>query len=455
MTFKEKYLGDKEFYTYVLKLALPMMLQGLVISLSGLIDNLMVAGLGDNFLSGVAAANRFYIIFNFAVNGVALAGGIFIGQYLGARRPDKMKESFRATMILSYLIMIPFFIAIYFYPSNVLSFFTKDLSVIESGINYYQAVVWAMIPLTMSMVISISIRSIGDTKSPVIASIIGIVVNLFFNYLLIFGNFGFPALGVYGSGLATLISRIVEASILLYIMKIKDFDFASKFKDLFKIEKRLFKLVTKNSINIGANEILWGSSMAFLMKFYSTRGPAAMTAYSIAGSISDIFFILFGGMAAATTVLVGHNLGANKFKKAKINGYRLLALSIGLAIVFGTIMIFISNFIPLIYPDVSNEAQKIAVSLIKIIGIFFWTYMYNLQILFMLRAGGDSLSAFIMDSGFMWLVNIPVVGFFTYYTKLPIVYLYLIGQTTDLVKLTVSTYVFKKELWIKNVTEFT
>lgn len=455
MTFREKYIGDKQFYKYVLSLALPMMFQGLLVSLSGLIDNLMVAGLGDSFLSGVAAANRFYMIFNFAVMGVVLAGGIFIGQYLGAKKPEKMKESFRASIILSYLVMIPFFFAILFYPTTVLRFFTTDLYVIQSGLDYYKAIVWAMIPVTMSLAIGTAIRSTGDTKTPIIASSIGIAINLTFNYLLIYGNFGFPALGVYGSAVATLISRLVEVSILLYIMSVRHFDFATKIKDVFKIDNKLFKLITKNAVNIAGNEILWASSMAFLMKFYSTRGPAAMTAYSIAGSVGDIFFILFGGMSAATTVLVGHKLGADDFDGAKSNGYKLLALSIGMALFFGMTMIGISNLVPIIYTDVSVEAQQIAMNLIRIVGLLFWTYMYNLQILFMLRAGGDSFSAFIMDSGFMWIINIPVVGFFTYYTNMPIVYLYLIGQMTDIIKLTVSTFVFKKELWVKNVTDFT
>ncbi len=453
MTFKEKYIGDKEFYKYVLRLALPMMFQGLLVSLSGLIDNLMVAGLGDSFLSGVAAANRFYIIFNFGVMGVVLAAGIFIGQYLGAKKPDKMKESFRASIILGYLLMIPFFIGVLFFPETILKFFTKDPLVIQSGIDYYKGIVWTMIPVTMSLAIGTAIRSTGDTRTPILASSLGIGVNLIFNYLLIYGNLGFPAMGVYGSAIATLISRIIEVSVLLYIMKVKHFDFATKVKDIFKIDKKLFVLITKNAINIASNEIFWASSMAFLMKFYSTRGPAAMTAYSIAGSVSDIFFVLFGGMSAATTVLVGHNLGANDFKKAKLNGYRLLSLSIMMSIVFGSSMILISNFVPLIYTDVSAEAQQIAINLIRIIGLLFWTFTYNVQILFMLRAGGDSFSAFIMDSGFMWFVNIPIVAVFTYFTNIPIVYLYLIGQLTDVIKLSVSTYVFKKELWVKNVTE--
>lgn len=453
MTFKEKYFGDKDFYKMVLALAVPMMLQGLLVSLSGLIDNLMVSGLGDSYLSGVAAANRFYMIYNFAIQGVVIGAGIFIGQYLGARKADKMKESFRASIILSYMIMIPFFIAIMFFPKNVMNFFTKDPLVVQSGLDYFRGIVWTMIPLTLSLAIGTAIRSIGDTKTPVIASSIGIGVNLFANYLLIYGNLGFPAWGVYGSAIATVISRVVEVLVLLYIMSIKHYDFSTNIKDIFKIERNLFKTISKNAINISGNDILWSSSMAFLMKFYSTRGPAAMSAYSIAGSVADIFFVLFGGMAAATTVLVGHRLGADKFEEAKLNAYRLLSFSLIMAVVFGVLMAFISLLVPFIYTDVSVEAQNIAMSLIRIIGVLFWTFMYNMQILFLLRAGGDSFSAFIMDSGFMWIINIPIVAFFTYYTNISIVYLYLIGQATDVIKLLVSTYVLKKELWVKNVTE--
>lgn len=452
--FLKKYIGDKEFYKTTLALALPMMFQGLLVSISGLIDNMMVANLGDSFLSGVAAANRFFIIYNFGVHGVVLAAGVFIGQYLGAKNKKKMKESFRASIILSYMLALPFFLLILLKPELVLSFFSKDPSVIQNGVDYYKAIVWTMIPMTLSLAIGTAIRSTGDTKSPIIASSAGIVTNLVFNYLLINGNLGFPALKVFGAGLATLISRVVEVVIMVTLMYRKDYDFNTKLADLFKIDKTLFKLISKNAFNIGANEILWSSSMAFLMKFYATRGPAAMSAYSISGSVSDIFFVLFGGMSAATTVLVGHKLGANEFEKAKDNGYKLLGFSLMLSVIFGASLFMISNLIPFIYKDVSLEAQSIAISLVRIIGLLFWTFMYNVQILFMLRAGGDSFSAFIMDSGFMWFFNLPVVGLFTYLSDLPIIYLYLIGHLTDVVKLIVSTIVFKKELWVKNVTEF-
>ena len=452
--FKEKYIGDKAFYKRTLSLALPMMFQGLLVSLASLIDNMMVAGLGDSFLSGVAASNRFFIIFNYGVLGAVVASGVFIGQYLGANNKIKMKESFRASIILAYIMMIPFFLLILFKSNLVLSFFTNDTQVISAGVEYYKAIVWTMPFLTLSLVIGGSIRAVGDTKSPIFASIIGIIVNIIFNFLLINGLMGFPALGVLGAGIATLISRVTEMIILIIILVVNKYDFNTRIKDLFKIDKKLFKLVAKNAFNTGANEILWASSMAVLMKFYATRGATAMSAYSIAGSISDIFFVLFNGMSAATVVMVGHALGANKFEEAKSNGYKLLSFSVLMALSFGLILILISNLVPYIYKDITPEAQSLAISLLRVIGALFWVFMYNIQILFMLRAGGDSFSAFIMDSGFMWLVNIPIVFFFTYFTDIPIVLLYIIGQTTDLIKLTVSTSVFKKEKWVKNVTDF-
>lgn len=452
--FKEKYIGDSAFYKRTLKLALPLMLQGLLVSLAGLLDNLMVSGLGDSFLSGVAASNRFFIIYNFGVLGVTVASGVFIGQYLGAHNKGKMQESFRASIILAYLIALPFFILILFFPNLVLSFFTSDSAIIAAGTDYYRAIVYSIMPLTLSLAISGAIRSTGDTISPIYASIVGVVVNVVFNFLLINGAFGFPKLGVFGAGMATLISRFVELALLLMILKVRQYDFNTKVKDIFKIDKKLFSLISKNAFNTGMNEIMWASSMAVLMKFYATRGPAAMSAYAVAGSISDLFFVLFNGMSAATTVLVAHHLGANEYDKAKLNANRLIFFSVMLAILLGMVLIIISGFVPLIYKDISSEAQMISVQLLRVIGSLFWVFMYNVQILFMLRAGGDSLSAFIMDSGFMWLVNIPIVGFFTYFTNIPIVLLYIIGQATDLIKLTVSTIVYRRENWVKNVTEF-
>lgn len=452
--FREKYIGDKAFYKRTLSIAVPLMFQGLLVSLAGLLDNLMVAGLGDSFLSGVAAANRFFIIYNFGVLGVVVASGVFIGQYLGAHNKAKMKESFRASIILSYIVALPFFLLILLAPQMVIQFFTHDPLVIASGLDYYKALVWTIIPLTLILAVGGAIRSIGDTRTPIIASVAGIIVNVIFNFLLINGALGFPKLGVLGAAIATLISRVVELIFLLFILSVKKYDFNTKIKDMFKIDRQLFKSISKNAFSTGANEILWASSMAVLMKFYATRGAVAMSAYAIAGSISDIFFVLFNGMSAATVVLVAQLLGADKFEEAKSNGNKLLFFSVVLAGFLGVVLIMISGLVPYIYKDISVEAQTIAVNLLRVIGSLFWVFMYNVQILFMLRAGGDSFSAFLMDSGFMWLVNIPIVGIFTYFTNVPIILLYIIGQMTDIIKLTISTFVFKKEKWVRNVTNF-
>jgi Na+-driven multidrug efflux pump len=209
--------------------------------------------------------------------------------------------------------------------------------------------------------------------------------------------------------------------------------------------------MTIKAIPLTVNEILWSSGMATLFMFYSTRGKEVMAGMSISGSVADLFFTLFGGMAVATTVLISQELGANQLEEAKHNAYRLLRFAIILAIALGILM-FSASFVAINFFNVSDYSKQTAKTFLQIQSFMFWIYMTNAQCFFILRAGGDTKSTLAMDAVFMWLVNIPVVGLVTYLTKWNVFGLYLAGQSTDLVKLAFAFSLVKREKWVKNLT---
>ncbi|MEG0564587.1 MATE family efflux transporter, partial [Anaerorhabdus sp.] len=172
----------------------------------------------------VAAVNRFYIIAQYGANGIVAAGSIFIAQYFGARNMDKMKESFRFLLNISIAIMLVFFLLVFIFPEAILGFFTNDPAVIEMGVLYARLVSFSYIPIAITLSISGSMRSIGETKIPLFVSAIAVLINTFLNYCLIFGNFGFPQLGIRGAAYATLVARFIETGLLLYFIKEYEFD---------------------------------------------------------------------------------------------------------------------------------------------------------------------------------------------------------------------------------------
>lgn len=449
---KEKFFGDKKFYMTILAVALPLMFQQLVTSSVNLVDNLMVGELGDFSLSGVAAVNKYYMIAFYGINGIMGAATVFIAQFYGAKNEEKMKESFRVSILCGLVVAIPFTLIGAIAPQFVVSFFNKEAMIVSEGAAYLAIVGFGFIPLAISLAIAGSMRAVGDTKTPLIASVTAVLTNVVFNYLLIFGHYGFPQLGVAGAAIATLMARVVESIMLVMMLAIRQYPFKTKLQELTKFSKHLLVSILKKGAPLALNEVLWASGMAMLFMFYSTRGSIVMAGHSIAGTTSDLFFTLFGGMAVATTVLVSQPLGANKLEEAKSNAYRLLTFSIFLALIFAVLLFSASFIVPNFYQNVSPESRVIASNFLKIMACFFFIYMANTECYFILRAGGDMKSTLFMDSGYMWCVNLPVVACITYLTNWPIYYIYIAGQLTDIVKLAIAFKMLKKEKWLKNLT---
>lgn len=448
----KKYIGNKAFFIEAISVAIPMMLQNLISTCVNLVDSLMVGQLGDAAIGGVASVNRFYMIGNFGTMGVINAVGIFIAQFFGAKKIKHMKESFRFSILSAYCIVLPMFLIGFFGSEFILHFFTDDAATIIQGVAYLKIAAFSFLPIGLSIAISNAMRCVGETRLPLYASVASVLTNAFFNYCLIFGHFGFPQLGVVGAAVATTLARVVELVLLLWMMKVNDFPFATQLSDIFDIPFELAKKITIKAVPLCTNEILWSSGMAMLLKLYGTRGPAVLTGYSMANTGVDIFFTLFSGMAVASTVLISQRLGANKLEEAKKNGYYLLGFS-GLVALLFSVMIFATSYIiPFLYDSVSVEAMEVAQKMIRIQGVFFVIYTLNTQNFFIVRAGGDTRSTLIMDSCFMWLVNIPILALLAYYTDLSIYVIYIIGQMTDLIKLVVSSLFVRKEKWVVNLT---
>ncbi len=448
--FKELF-KDRQLMKSCVTLAIPIMLQTLVVSSVNLVDNLMVGKLGDVALSAVVSSNKYYAIIQFVVNAVIASCSIYLSQFNGAGNIEKMKETFRFSFICSYTLLILGFTLVIVFPSQLIGFIIDDPAVILEGTNYLKYACWSYLPMGISICIAGSMRVVGDSKSPMMVSIVGIITNAFLDYAMIFGKFGFPMMGVAGAALATVIARIVEACLYLVVLKRGEYPFKTKISELLKFKKSLAKDIIVKAIPLTINEFLWQFGMTVLMKAYSSRGTVINTAYSIQMTISEIFFILFSGMAVASTVLIGTPLGANRLEEAKGNGYKLICFSELLSIVFGAGMFLSSYIVPLIYTTVSNDAMSCAQDFLKTMGLLYWIYMFNVQCYFILRAGGDTKSTMFMDSGFMWAFNIPLVAVLCYFTDLSIILVYVIGQCTDLVKAFIAYRMVRKEKWVRNL----
>ena len=270
--------GPGQFYREALAIAVPIMLQQLIQSLVSLVDNFMVSGLGDVCMSGVNVAGQVLFIFMVFLNAICMSGGIFMTQFFGAENKEGMQQAFRFKLAAGLAAFIPYVLVCVVFPRQVLSLMLIGNSqadlILDQAVQYIRIMFWMGIPMTISVSIASSMRDMGQVRIPLVITVIATLVNTTFNWLLIYGNLGFPRLDVRGAALATVIARLVEFVIFLAVYIRMKPDFAVRLSDLLKIDRSLFKEIFKKSALVLFCEMVWVFSETITTAIYNGRGGA-------------------------------------------------------------------------------------------------------------------------------------------------------------------------------------
>ena len=441
---------EKKFYLSALLLALPNIVQQLVTNFSQMVDNIMVGSLQEVAIAGVTISNQIFFVFLVVLLGFGATGGIFIAQYRGVNNDEKITEVFRITLLFSFGLGIIFFLALQFFPEVVFHIFAKDQETIASALSFMQYIKYTFLLFPISVAIASAYRFIGMVKIPMYVSIITVIITILLNYTLIYGNFGFPALGVPGAGIGTLIARIIELSIYLVLTKKLFTPVKVSITKAFCIELAVLKSFINKGYGLVTNEFMWALSIQLLTVVYTKRISDNIAAMSIANVLTNMIFIGMGGLSVAIAIIVGKSLGQGKFEKAKQDAHKLIKLGTILGIVLGIVVLIASFFVTMLY-DVSPETLQAARIVILISTIFSGLYYLNSSYFFIIRAGGDTKSVLIMDSGFNWVIILPlalIIGQF-----ISIMYLhFLIVQLLNFFKLAICHRMYKKDNWLINLT---
>lgn len=444
-------MKSENFYQEYRKIVIPLMFQGLVTTLVSMIDNLMVGQLGDNAIAAVSMGNKILGILMFTMFAMNSATSVYIAQYFGANNIDKQKQVFRIGLISTVSIFILFSLLYLIMPQTIVHFFVQDVDIQSMLLEYLSIMLLGYLPFTLSTNYSSTLKVIGQVRMPLIASLCGVGVNTLLNYMLIFGNFNFPSMGIKGAAIATVISRVVEFVIIFSFVYVNHFDFNTKLKDIFQFSRELLKDVIKKAVPLVINEIIWSLGQATILKAYGFRGGLVLAAMAIVDIVQSIFYSIVTGLSSAAAVLVSQRLGSGKLDEAYANAKEMLKIIVIMAFVLGGLMFISSYVIPNFY-NVTQESRELAVSMIRLASVVFWIYLVNTQCYFIIRAGGDMKSVLIMDGLFTWGLTIPVLSYVSYYTTLPVVIIFIAVQVCDFAKMLVCLKMFFKKRWVKNLT---
>ena len=266
---KERKINKKSVYRKVINIGLPVAIENMIYALMNFVDMFMVGnenvilGLGTVAVAGLGFANQMFMIFMTSLFGMNSGGGILAAQYFGNKDYKNLKRCLGITISVGFLFSLLFLFAGLFIPETVISVFTNDSKVIRIGADYLRIVAWVYPLVGVGFAFNMQLRAIGKTKYSFYSSVIGLVINVAINYVLIFGHFGFPALGVRGAAIATVIARIISTFYIIYIIYKLKLPIAGKINELFDLSLEFFVKVMKISLPVFIHEILWilGSSV--------------------------------------------------------------------------------------------------------------------------------------------------------------------------------------------------
>ncbi len=452
-------IGDRKFYAMVLGIAVPMIIQNGLTNFVSLLDNLMIGGVGTNAISGVAIANQLIFVFWLLMFGATAGVGIFTAQYFGKGDTNGVRDTFRFKLIANTVLALLAGVIYYVMAPTMVSWFLEgegtpeDASqTLEIGVDYINIIISSLVPIGLSYAYAGTLRDTGNTRVPMVASIVAIFVNLIGNGILIYGLFGLPAMGANGAAIATVISRYVE--LLVLMIYTGTHSAANPFIiNAFRSFRMPLKLVSQfilKSLPLMANETLWAFGMTVLNQCYSYRSLDAVAAVNIEQTLWNLMTVAFIAVGESIGIVVGQRLGAGDIATAKDHALKMRALTVAFAAACGVIMMVLASFFPRFY-NTTDEVRSLATILIVLSGIVMPLMAFTHASYFIIRSGGNTLITFIFDCGYTWLIVVPLAYCLSRFTSVSVPVMMFSVQWAELIKCAMGEAMVRSGIWAKNI----
>ncbi len=457
--FFRRLIGDKNFYKMVLAIAVPIMIQNGITNFISLLDNIMIGRIGTEQMSGAAIVNQLIFVYNLCIFGGVSGAGIFTAQYFGQKDFEGIRHTFRyklwLVLILTTLTIILFLTA----GDQLIQLYLEGDGTPEEaaatlmyGKQYLVIMLVGLPAFMISQIYTSTLRECGETVVPMKAGVASVLVNLAFNYILIYGKFGFPALGVQGAAIATVLSRYVEVAIIIIWTHrhTNQAPFAKGLYHTLKVPADLTKKILIKGTPLLLNETLWAAGMAMLAQCYSMRGLNVMAGLNISNTINNVFNIVFIALGDSIAIVVGQLLGAGEMKKARDTDNKMIAFSVACCTMVAIVMLLLAPLFPMLY-NTNDDARELAKQFIMVTAIFMPQHAFLHACYFTLRSGGKTIVTFLFDSVFIWCVSVLIAFTLSRFTAMPVIAIYIMVQLGDMIKCVVGFILVKKGVWLQNI----
>lgn len=461
MKFREKYIGDRVFYRRLLAVMLPVLVQNVITNFVSLLDNIMVGQVGTESMSGVAIVNQLLFVFNLCIFGGLSGAGIFTAQFFGSHDENGVRHTMRIKYMLGLCAVLLFGAALALFGEPLISLFLHegqadiDLALtLREGQAYLWVMLIQMLPFAVMQIYGSTLRECGETLLPMKAGITAILVNLVLNYILIFGKLGIRPLGVVGAAIATVIARFVECAIIViwaHLHTQKHGYIRGLYRSL-HVPAALLKKVAIKGVPLLLNEVLWSAGMTTLNQCYSVRGVEVVSAMNISTTVSNLFFCAFFATGTTVAIMIGQLLGAGELERAVDEDRKLIAFAVALSALVGGLMAILAPLIPDLY-NTQTAVKALATDFLTVVACLMPFHAFTNASYFTLRSGGKTIITFLFDSAFIWIVSVPLAAILIYATDLPILTVFLMTQSMELIKVVIGFILLKRRAWVNNLVE--
>lgn len=446
------FVKDKLFYKAFFSMTAIIAMQNLISFAVNLLDNIMIGGYSQDALSGVAMVNQIQFLLSMVVGGIGNGITVLGAQYWGKKQIDPIRKVTSIGMVLALGASVLMMLAVYFFPTQVLSILTNEQAVIAEGKKYLMIICFSYVLFAITNVLLASLRSVETVRIGFVVTLTALVVNVVLNYGLIYGRLGMPELGVEGAAIATLASRVVEFLVVVIYVFFFDKKICWKIKDLFHLDGGLFRDYIRVGLPLILSSSIWGLAMSAQTAILGRMGGETIAANSIASTIFQVITVVTYGSASASSVVIGKAVGEGDIPRVKSYAKTLQILYIFIGLLTGAVLWLCKDGIISLY-SITEATKDLTVQFIGVLSVTVIGTAYQCACLTgIVTGGGDTKFVLINDLIHQWLIVIPAAFLSAFVFHAPLWVTFACLKSDQVLKCFVAIVKVNRFKWIKVLT---
>ena len=445
------FVRDKSFYRTFFRLTCVIALQNVLVCLVNLVDNVMIGAYSENAMSGIALVNQIQFMLQMLINGAGEGLIVMASRYWGERNPDAIHKTISVGMWMGLAFSVLLWALVFFFPMPVLRLLTPEEPVLAEAMVYLRIVCFSYVFFAITQLLLASMRSVETVNVGFAVSVVALFVNIFLNYALIFGKFGFPALGTAGAAWATLIARMAETLVTVIYVRFIDKKLRLRLRTFLRIDTAVLKQYLHCGVPVILSSGVWGIGMAAQTAILGHMGASSIAANSIATTAFNILTVVTYGSANASQVITAKTIGENRLADARQYAKTFQILFLGIGLVTGALIFALRGVIVGMY-NISGESAALARNFLAVLSVTVIGTSYQMSCLCgIVRGGGDTRFVLYNDMIFMWGIVLPLSALAAFVLHLPPVVVFACLKSDQVTKCAVAVVKVNRFRWIKSL----